>query len=76
VYERLDHPQDIDRRLKREVIHDKLGKRVLDQNLAGNEGQEFVWQDGQWCLGGLTRSQKRRVRHLRNQELREGKHQI
>ena len=28
-----------------------------------------MWQEGQWCLGGLTRSQKRRVQHLRNKEM-------
>jgi hypothetical protein len=33
MYERLDHPQDIDWRIKKESIHDQLGKRVLDQNL-------------------------------------------
>ena len=34
----------------------------------GNE-RKYVWQEGQWCLGGLTRSQKRRVQCLRNREL-------
>ena len=28
-----------------------------------------VWQEGQWCPGGLVRSQKRRVQRLRNREL-------
>ena len=27
-----------------------------------------MWQEGQWCPGGLTRSQKRRVQRLRNKE--------
>ena len=31
--------------------------------------REYVWQEGQWCPGDLTRSQKRRVRRLRNREL-------
>ena len=28
-----------------------------------------MWQEGQWCPGGLTRSQKRRVQCLRNKEM-------
>ena len=28
-----------------------------------------MWQESQWCLGGLTRSQKRRVQCLRNKEM-------
>jgi len=31
--------------------------------------EKYVWQEGQWCLGGLTRSQKRRVQRLRNKEM-------
>jgi hypothetical protein len=34
------------------------------------EDREYVWQKGQWCPPGLRRSQKRRVQHLRNQELK------
>ena len=46
---------------------------MVDQDWAdyeeeGNE-RKYVWQEGQWCLGGLTRSQKRRVQCLRNKEL-------
>jgi hypothetical protein len=33
--------------------------------------REYVWQEGQWCPPGLRRSQKRRVQHLRNQELKQ-----
>ena len=62
----------MDRRLKNRSVHDRLGKRV-DQNWAdykeeSNE-EEYVWQKGQWCPGGLTRSQKRRVQCLKNREL-------
>ena len=31
--------------------------------------RKYVWQEGQWCPGGLTRSQKRGVQRLRNREL-------
>ena len=59
--------------LKNESIHNRLGKRVGDQDWAdyeeeGNKG-DYVWQEGQWCPGGLTRSQKRRVQRLRNKEM-------
>ena len=58
---------------KNKSVHDRLRKRVVDQAWAdyeeeGNE-KEYVWQEGQWCPGGLTRSQKRRVQCLRNKEL-------
>ena len=67
------HHNNMVRRLKNRSAHDRLGKRVVDQNWAdykeeSNE-EEYVWQEGQWCPGGLTRSQKRRVQHLRNREL-------
>ena len=63
----------MDLRLKNGSVHNRLGKRVVDQNWAdyekeGNE-RKYVWQEGQWCLGGLTRSQKRRVQRLRNKEM-------
>ena len=62
----------MDRRLKNGSIHNRLGKRVVDQDWVdyeeGNK-REYVWQEGQWCPGGLTRSQKRRVQRLRNKEL-------
>jgi hypothetical protein len=61
------------RRIKSRSIHDRLGKLVVDQNLADYEekddGEEYVWQEGQWCPRGLTRSQKRRVQHLKSREL-------
>jgi hypothetical protein len=66
----------MDRHIKKESVHDRLGKRVLEQDAAGREEKEYVWQDGQWCPGGLTRSQKRRVQRLRNQELKENRHQV
>jgi hypothetical protein len=76
MHERLDHPQDMDRHAKKESIHNQLGERMLEQDVAGCEEKEYVWQDGQWCPGGLTRSQKRRVQCLRNQELKENRHQV
>ena len=66
------HHDNMDRRLKNRSVHDRLGKRVIDQNWADYEEdneEEYVWQEGQWCLGGLTRNQKRRVQRLRNREL-------
>ena len=63
----------MDRHLKNKSIHDRLGKRVVDQDWVdheeGSNQREHVWQEGQWCPGGLTRSQKRRVQRLRNKEL-------
>ena len=63
----------MDQRLKNGSVHNRLGKRVVDQDWAdyeeeGNE-RRYAWQEGQWCPGGLTRSQKRRVQRLRNKEL-------
>ena len=63
----------MDQRLKNRSVYDWLEKRVVDQNWAdyeeeGNE-EEYVWKEEQWCLGGLTISQKRRVQRLRNREL-------
>ena len=74
----------MDQRLKNKSIHDRLGKRVVDQDWAdheeGSNQREHVWQEGQWCPGGLTRSQKRRVQRLRNKEMEQaqvsGKHQV
>ena len=63
----------MDRRLKNKSVHDRLGKRVVDQGWADHEEksnkEEYIWQEGQWCPGGLTRNQKRRVQRLRNKEL-------
>ena len=46
---------------------------MIDQDWAdyeeeGNE-RKYVWQEGQWCPGGLIRRQKRRLQRLRNEEL-------
>jgi hypothetical protein len=49
---------------------------VLEQDVASCEEKEYVWQDCQLCPGGLTKSQKRRVQRLRNQELKENRHQV
>ena len=50
----------MDRRLENGSVHNWLGKRVVDQNWADYEEEgnkrEYVWQEGQWCPGGLTRS--------------------
>ena len=63
----------MDWRLKNRSVRDRLGKRVVDQNWVGYEEEsdeeEYIWREGQWCLGGLTRSQKRRVQCLMNREL-------
>ena len=63
----------MDRRLKNKSIHDRLGKRVVDQDWADHEEEgterRYLWQEGQWCPGDLTRSQMRRVQHLRNKEM-------
>jgi hypothetical protein len=64
----------MDQRIKnkeRSTIHTQLGKHVHDQNWAHfvEEIEEFAWPEGQWCLGGLTRSQKRRVQRLRARQM-------
>ena len=71
IQEHLNYQlNNIDRCIKTKGVHDRLGKRAHDQYWADrDEEKEYVWQEGQWCLGGLTRSQKRRVLHLRNKEL-------
>ena len=71
IHERLSYQSNnIDQRIKNEGGHDQLGKRAYDQNWADcDEEKEYVLQDGQWCPGGLTRSQKRRIQRLRNREL-------
>ena len=64
------HHNNMDRRLKNRSVHDWLRKRVVDQNWEKYEEEgdekEYVWQEGQWCLGDLTRSQRRSVQRLRN----------
>jgi hypothetical protein len=50
----------MDWRVKNKGVHDQLGKCMHDQSWADHdEEKEYVWQEGQWCLGGLTRSQKK-----------------
>ena len=58
IHERLNYQSNImDRCIKNKGVHDRLGKRVHDQNWADrDEEKKYVWQEGQWCLGGLTRS--------------------
>ena len=45
------HHNNMDRRLKNRSVHDRLGKRVVDQNWADYEEEsnkeEYVWQKGQ-----------------------------
>jgi hypothetical protein len=66
---------DMDQRIKNKGVHDRLGKRVHDQNWTDrDEEKEHVWLEDQWCPGGLTRSQKRRVQRLRNRKLEAQKH--
>lgn len=70
IHERMD------RRLKIGSVHDRLRKRVAEQDLADQHGghheeKEHEWQKGQWCPGGLTKSQKRRVQRLRDNELQQ-----
>ena len=59
--------------LKNGNVHNWFRKRVVDQDWADYEKEsnkkKYVWQECQWCPGGLTRSQKRRVQRLRNREL-------
>jgi hypothetical protein len=68
----------MDRRLKIESVHDQLGGRIADQDIVeqdmgGYEQEEYIWQTNQWCPRGLTKSQKRRVQRLRNDEQQESK---
>jgi hypothetical protein len=67
------HPSD-GRRLKINKIDDQPRKRHADHRWVDHEEEEdhgYVWQKGQWCPPGLTRSHKRRVQRLRNQELKQ-----
>jgi hypothetical protein len=63
----------MDWRLKIESVHDRLGERItyqdmVKQDMRGYEQGEYIWQKNQWCPRGLTKSQKRRVQRLRNDE--------
>jgi hypothetical protein len=74
VHERIGriYPND-GRRLKINEVNDHPRKRQADQKWVDQEEQEreYIWQEGQWCPPGLSRSQKRRVQHLRNQEFKQ-----
>jgi hypothetical protein len=68
----------MDWRLKIESVHDRLGERITDQDIVEQymgvyEQEEYIWQKNQWCPRGLTKSQKRRVQCLRNDEQQEAK---
>ena len=69
------HHNNMDRCLKNKSVHDRLGKRVIDQDWADHEEEgnerKYAWQEGQWCPRGLTRRQKRRVQRLRNKEMKQ-----
>lgn len=65
----------------RQSVHDRLGPRIMDRRVNNLEvahheshsEEEYVWQEGQWCPSGLSRSQKRRVQRLRNTEIKQDK---
>jgi hypothetical protein len=61
------------RRIKIENIHDRLEPKIADQEIID---KEYVWQKNQWRPSGLTRSPKRRVQHLRNDELHQKRHKV
>jgi hypothetical protein len=68
----------MDRRFKIESVHDRLKKRITDQDIVeqdmgGYKQEECIWQRDQWFPRGLTKSQKRRVQRLRNDEQQEAK---
>jgi hypothetical protein len=60
IRDRIEYQyESMDRCIKNRSVHDRLGKRVVDQNWVDYEEDdedEYVWQEGQWCPGGLTRS--------------------
>jgi hypothetical protein len=70
VHERLNFERT-SWRIKIENIHDRLETEIADQLIV-----EYGWQENQWCPSGLTRSQKRRVQHLRNDELHQNRHKV
>ena len=47
--------------------------KIVNQEIVD---KEYVWQKNQWCPSGLTRSQKRRVQCLTNDELRQKRHKV
>ena len=58
----------MDRHIKNEGVHDRLGKRVYDQSWVGRDAEkEYVLEEGQWCPRGLTEGsvlEKWRIRRL------------
>jgi hypothetical protein len=77
IHERIGrmHPSD-SRRIKINEVNDQPRKRYADHRWFDHEEEEdreYVWQKGQWCPPGLRRSQKRRVQHLRSQELKQAR---
>jgi len=67
----------------RRSIHERLGQPIEDWRInkcrihyhcdaydEEIEEVQHVWQENQWCPGGLSRSQKRRVQHLRETEIK------
>ena len=54
IHDRIEYQRnDVDWRLKNRSIHDRLRKRVVDQNWTDyeeEEDEEYVWQEGYWCL--------------------------
>ena len=67
----------MDRRLKNKSVHDRLGKRIIDQDWADHEKESdekgYMWQENQWCPGDLMRSQKRRVQRLWNTDMEQAR---
>jgi hypothetical protein len=65
------HPNS-GRRLKINEVIDHPRKRQADRRWVDQEEEEreYIWQEGQWCLPGLRKSQKRRVQCSRNRELK------
>jgi hypothetical protein len=72
VHERLNF-EVTSRRIKIETVRDWLEREIADEEV---EDKEYVWQKNQWCSSGLTRSQKRRVQRLRNDELHQKRHKV
>jgi predicted SprT family Zn-dependent metalloprotease len=74
VHERIGrmHPND-DRCQKIIEVINHPRKRQADLRGADQEEEEheYIWQEGQWCLLALRKSQKRRVQRLRNRELQQ-----
>jgi hypothetical protein len=65
IHERLNFERT-SQRVKTDSVHDLLKTEIAGQEIVD---REYVWQENQWCPSGLTRTQKRRVQHLRNDEL-------